>query len=186
MALLSDVRPHIRTRRAHAARAARALLLTLSLPLAAACERPAADTSRAAGDNDRFDALEARFRPGLHALMVDLQYRHANLWFAGEAGNWPLADYHMHEIEELVGDIRELHPEYDGIPVGELMNALLAPSVDALVAAVDAADAGAFEAAFDRFTTQCNACHQASERAMIVVQRPGTPPFDNVRYAPDP
>jgi hypothetical protein len=127
---------------------------------------------------------EAPSPRGLHAQMVDLQFRHANVWFAGEAGNWPLAEYHMHELEELTGDIAELHPEYDGIPIAELMRAMLAPAVEQLVAAVDAGDTGSFGAAFDRVTEQCNACHQESRRGMIVVQRPRVPPFDNIRFAP--
>lgn len=173
--------------------AALRVLLLAAATFAVACERPdgpdsppplGADAARPVAADPRLAALEERFRPGLHALMVDLQFRHANLWFAGEAENWRLADYHMHEIEELTGDILELHPTYDGIPVADLLNALLMPTVEQLAAVVDDGDGPAFEMAFDRFTAQCNACHQASDRAMIVVQRPRTPPFDNVRYAP--
>jgi hypothetical protein len=134
----------------------------------------------------RFDELEARFRPGLHTLMKDLQFRHANVWFAGEAENWALADYHMHELEELTEDVTALHPTYDDIPVGQLMTSLLEPAVEELAAAIDDGDVAAFEMAFDRMTAQCNACHQQAGREMIVVQRPRTPPFDNVRYAPGP
>src|SRR5262245_49113865 len=36
--------------------------------------------------------------PELGELMILQQVRHTKLWFAGEAGNWPLAEY---EIEEL-------------------------------------------------------------------------------------
>jgi len=126
----------------------------------------------------------AEYTPGLHTMMVDLQFRHANVWFAGVAGNWPLAHYHMHEIEELTDDIIDGHSTYDDVPVAELMRSLLVPSVVQLAAAIDAGDHAAFETAYDALTAQCNACHLASAREMIVIQRPTSPPFDNVRFAP--
>jgi cytochrome c553 len=156
----------------------RAILLALLLPLACSPDGDGSVLSR------RVDALEAGSSPGLHTMMVGLQYRHATVWFAGEAGNWPLADYHMHEIEELTAEITEAHPSYDDVPVADLMRSLLAPAVEQLAAAVDAQDGAAFEAAYDRLTAQCNACHEASGRAMIVIQRPRTPPLDNVRFSP--
>jgi hypothetical protein len=122
--------------------------------------------------------------PGLHTMMVDLQYRHATVWFAGAAGNWPLADYHVHEIEELTAEIAEQHPTYDDMPIADLMSALLMPAVEALAAAVDTGEAAAFEAAYDRLTAQCNACHESTNRGVIVIQRPRTPPMDNVRFEP--
>jgi hypothetical protein len=38
--------------------------------------------------------------PGLGELMSANQMRHAKLWFAGEAGNWPLAAYDLDELKE--------------------------------------------------------------------------------------
>jgi hypothetical protein len=38
--------------------------------------------------------------PGLGEIMSANQMRHVKLWFAGEAGNWPLASY---EVDELTG-----------------------------------------------------------------------------------
>lgn len=122
--------------------------------------------------------------PGLHTMMVELAMRHASLWFAGEAENWPLADYMMHELEEVAARIPEVHAEYDGIPVASLLTQMMTPAVEATAAAVDAGDREAFVAAYDQLTTSCNACHAASDRGAIVIQRPTSPPLTNVRYAP--
>jgi len=134
------------------------------------------------------DALEnrlvERFTPGLHSLMVTLSHRHATLWFSGEAENWALADYMIHELEELVEEIEELHPSYDGIPIAELLSEMTTPAIERLESAVDGQDREAFAQAFDQLTVACNACHVASARAFIAIERPETPPLSNLRFRP--
>lgn len=128
--------------------------------------------------------LSDAFTPGLHSLMIELQHRHATLWFAGEAQNWPLADYFLHELEELIEDIEDLHPEYHGVPVAALLAEMTRPAVDHLEEAVDRENREAFERAYDQLTVACNACHVASDRAVLVIQRPTAPPLANLRYIP--
>jgi hypothetical protein len=137
-----------------------------------------------APDDSRLQELEARFTPGLHAQMADLGTRHASLWFAGEALNWPLADYMVHELEELVEDIEELHPVYREIQVAALLREMTTPAVEELETAVEMRDRAAFVRAYDRLTSACNHCHVASGRSAIVIQRPSAPPLTNLRYQP--
>jgi hypothetical protein len=40
------------------------------------------------------------FTPGLGEIMTLQQMRHLKLWYAGQAGNWPLADYELDELKE--------------------------------------------------------------------------------------
>jgi hypothetical protein len=157
--------------------ARRLALLLVTAATAAGCQK---DDSAAVL---RMDEMEQRYRPGLHTLMQQVQVRHAQLWFAGEAGNTALAEYQVHELEELLEDIAELHPEYDDMPIAQLLKQMLVPAVEH----VDLAIRGAqdFATAFDRLTLQCNACHAATDRGAIVIQRPRTPPLDNLRYAPE-
>ncbi len=156
--------------------------------LLAGCAPP--DAPEGIVDAVALEALEARlterFTPGLHSLMMEMEHRHAALWFAGEAGNWPLADYFLHEFEELVEDIEELHPTYRGIPVAEMLAEMTTPAVERMEDAVAAGDRAAFAAAYDQLTMACNACHVAADRAAIVVQRPTSPPLTNLRYQPRP
>jgi hypothetical protein len=128
--------------------------------------------------------LEARFTPGLHSLMGELGQRHAMLWFAGDAGNWALADYYLHELEELTGDIEELHPVYGDVPVAELLVEMTHPAVGALEDAVGAEDREGFGRAYADLTVACNACHTASDRGALVVQRPTAPPLTSIRFRP--
>jgi hypothetical protein len=129
-------------------------------------------------------APQEGYRPGLHAMMLELQLRHANLWFAGEAGNWALADFQLHEMEALVEETAEFHPTYREHRVRELLEAMLEPAVEEVEEAVRAGDRSAFATAFDRLTASCNSCHAATDRGMIVIQRPGVPPRDNLRFDP--
>jgi hypothetical protein len=115
--------------------------------------------------------------------MVDLGIRHASLWFAGEAENWPLADYMIHELEELVEAIEELHPVYREVQVAALIREMTHPAVEALEEAVEGEDRAAFAGAYDRLTAACNACHVASDRGVLVIQRPTAPPLTNLRYS---
>lgn len=42
--------------------------------------------------------------PGLGEIMGATQMRHLKLWYAGEAGNWPLASYEVDELAEGFAD----------------------------------------------------------------------------------
>jgi hypothetical protein len=149
---------------------------------AAACGTgPAADTADA-----RITEMEARFTPGLHTMMTDLAMRHASLWFAGDAENWALADYMVHELEEVTEHIEDVHPVYNDVPVAALLREMTMPAVEEIEAAVSAGDRAAFITGHDRLTAACNHCHTAAGRGAIVIQRPTAPPLTNVRYAPVP
>jgi hypothetical protein len=117
-------------------------------------------------------------------MMTELQHRHANLWFAGDAENWPLAAHHVHELEELLEKTARYHPEYNGVGVAALLESTTIPAVAALDSAVRAGDAAGFRSAFDGLTLRCNACHAAAERPFLAIQRPTRPPLDNLRFAP--
>jgi hypothetical protein len=169
-------------RRPRGQTAARRCVALVSLALLAAATGCAAPGE--ADRQAREAELEARLAPGLHTLMTELQFRHANLWFAGEAENWPLAAHQVHELEELLERTAAFHPVYRDVPVGELLEAITASAVAALEASVEAGDAVAFRAAFDDLTLRCNTCHTATGRDAIVIQRPTAPPLTNLRYAP--
>ena len=36
------------------------------------------------------------------------QMRHIKLWFAGRAGNWPLADYEIDQLKEGFDDVNQM------------------------------------------------------------------------------
>ena len=116
------------------------------------------------------------YQPGLGEIMMLQQMRHIKLWFAGRAGNWPLADY---EIDELKEGFDEVNQRLGGDTVEKAVGARIA----ALEKAVEAKDRAAFANAFDKLTAGCNSCHQALDHAFIVIQRPRSLPYSNQSFA---
>ena len=125
--------------------------------------------------------------PGLGEIMAANQMRHVKLWFAGEAGNWPLADYEVDELTEGFDDVVRFHPTHKDSPqpLRDLVPALIDPPLAKLRAAIEARDKQRFEAAFDALTAGCNACHQAARFGFNVVVRPTANPYTNQRFEPE-
>jgi len=124
------------------------------------------------------------YTPGLGEIMTLQQMRHLKLWFAGQAQNWPLADYELDELKEGYEDIVKYYPTKDDAPTGVMASAVIEKEVADLNKAIEAKDRKQFTAAFDKLTASCNACHQASKKQFIVVQRPGANPYANQSFGP--
>ncbi len=110
-------------------------------------------------------------------IMVLQQMRHIKLWFAGHAGNWPLADYEIDKLKEGFADIDKL---IGGDTVGQQVGA----PIGALEKAVEAKDRDAFTRGFDRLSAGCNSCHHLLDHAFIVIQRPTLLPYSDQSFAP--
>lgn len=123
--------------------------------------------------------------PGLGEIMTATQMRHAKLWLAGRAGNWDLATYEIHELEEGFHDVVEFHPTHRNtdLPLRDLVPLKVDEPLRELSRAVDAHDEDAFTRAFDSLTAACNSCHQATSFGFNVVTRPTGNPFVNQDFA---
>ena len=124
------------------------------------------------------------FKPGLGEIMTLQQMRHLKLWFAVQSGNWGLADYELDELKEGFEDITKYYPTKDDVPTGTMAEAVVAKEVAALAKTIEAKDKKNFVSAFDRLTASCNACHQASKKDFIRIQRPTGNPYTNQSFAP--
>jgi hypothetical protein len=124
------------------------------------------------------------FKPGLGEIMTLQQMRHLKLWFAVQAGNWGLADYELDELKEGYEDITKYYPVKDDVPTGTMAEAVVAKEVADLAKAIAAKDKKTVAGAFDRLTASCNACHQASKKEFIRIQRPAGNPYTNQAFAP--
>jgi hypothetical protein len=115
--------------------------------------------------------------PRIGVIMQQQQMRHIKLWFAGRAGNWPLADY---EVDQLKDGFDDLHQQIGGDTVEKAVG----PPIAAIEKAIDAKDRSAFINAFDKLTAGCNSCHRTLDHGFIVIQRPTSPPYSNQVFAP--
>lgn len=187
--LSGSARPNrLSRRRSMTAGLSRAFALLLPLLAVTACGR-AVDTDTREQVRLHDAALknlpEKFYRPGLGDMMNALQLRHAKLWYAGAAGNWELASFEAHEIEESLERIAHWHAVHDEAPIASYIEAYMHPGHSALEQSIAKQDMEAFTTAFDQFTQGCNDCHRATGHAFISIQRPTADSFPNQRWTPE-
>lgn len=113
----------------------------------------------------------------LSSMMAQQQMRHIKLWFAGDAGNWPLAEYELGALKDGFEDIGKL--------VGDdIVTQHVGGAMSALEKSLDAKDHAAFVIAFDRLSAGCNECHRTLDHAFIAIQRPALLPYTNQNFSP--
>jgi hypothetical protein len=137
----------------------------------------AADAQDAAMPGMTMQETNAPMVPGLGEIMTLQQLRHIKLWFAGRAGNWPLADYEIGELNEGFEDVNKLLG-------GDTVDKAVGAPMEALRKIIDSRDRGGFTAAFDQLTAGCNSCHHTLDHGFIAIQRPTSLPYSNQNFAP--
>jgi hypothetical protein len=113
----------------------------------------------------------------LSDIMVQQQMRHIKLWFAGDARNWPLAEYELDQLKDGFEDIARLLG-------GDFAQQHVGGPVTRLEKAIDGKDHTAFVTAFDRLSVGCNACHATLGHAFVVIQRPVLLPYSDQKFSP--
>jgi hypothetical protein len=117
-------------------------------------------------------------QPGLGEIMTLQQLRHIKLWFAGRAGNWPLADYEVGELNEGFEDVGKLLG-------GDTVDKMIGAPIKALQKAVDEKNRAAFIVAYDGLSAGCNTCHRTLDRGFIAIQRPKALPYSDQKFTPE-
>jgi cytochrome c553 len=159
---------------------AAALILVL-LPVASLAQSPPASAPPAAQPPP---AAPKTYVPGLEQFMSVIQNEHAKLWYAGSARNWELAAYQLGEIKEVMSDVQDLAPTFKNLPLTQMLDAVTTGEIAALEKAIAAKDQRKFVVGYDKLTSACNACHQATGNGFIVIQRPALPAFTNQDFRP--
>ena len=131
-------------------------------------------------------AAEGPYTPRLNDIMILQQIRHSKLWFAAAANNWELADHELDALKQGLADLTKLFPVVFDVPVAPVISALNERELAELDQAIAARDRVKFAGAFDKLTAACNACHQVTRHAFIVIQQPISPPFNNQSFTPGP
>jgi len=120
----------------------------------------------------------------LAPAMGDMQRFAEKLYFAGQAGNWPLADFYLHEIEETVEKVIKSNIVDEGVPVSSFMKTMFPPSVEGIKGPVKARDAAQFAARYEGLISSCNACHQATQHGFVKITVPRQPTYENQDFRP--
>jgi hypothetical protein len=112
---------------------------------------------------------------GLDDLMTLLvQPRHIKLYYAGAQKNWELAAAESRALRASFARIQRSIPRYLNNDVEQTVTAIFAPTLQAVDAAIAAADPRRFAMAYQDLTAACNACHVFMEHPFIVIGVPAS------------
>jgi hypothetical protein len=113
-------------------------------------------------------------------VMIDVGYHFANLWFAADKQNWPLANYYLAETRSDLRWAVRINParktqsgavvDLKGI-LDAVDNTLLAQ----IETAIEKKDVSGFKTAYRQTMEGCYACHSACEKPFLRVQVPDAP-----------
>jgi hypothetical protein len=125
------------------------------------------------------------YLPGLGDLMtMTVQPRHIKLALAGQQKNWTYAAYELNELKEAFDRAARAWPQWQSIPIAQLIASATKEPIASLAQAIKAADGSRFMAAYEHLTDSCNACHQAANRSMIVIRVPDASSFPDQDFQP--
>jgi len=136
------------------------LSLAMSFPVAAAENQSEQSAGR----------QQQSFTPSLAVVMGLIQISHFRLWLAGNVRNWPLAEYGLTQMNATLQEARALFPN---VPAADTS----AMSADELRDAIKSKSGAKFDAAFKKFTSECNSCHERLSLGFIKIRVPATSPI---------
>ena len=121
-------------------------------------------------------AAHADQEPDLIDNMVAMQYFLHKLSLSVSAGNYELADFYAHELEETIEDAETIS-DYHGHPIGQLVTRMLVPTFDAFEDALDEGQHDDLADRLDQVISSCNACHSATGYDVIHIKRNAHNPY---------
>ena len=138
------------------------LVSAMSFPVAAAEKQSEQSLGR----------QQQTYTPSLAVVMGLIQISHFKLWLAGNLRNWPLAEYGLSQMNATLQDARALFPN-----VAADTSAM---SAEELLDAIRTKDGAKFDAASEKFTSECNSCHERVGLRFIKIRVPATSAFHKV------
>lgn len=123
-------------------------------------------------------------------VMADVGYHFANLWFAGEKKNWPLAKFYYDETRAHINWAVRVIPvrkdsagrEVDLKPMWEAIDSSLFAPIGTSIAQKDGEK---FHAAYRGALEGCYACHKATSKPYLRPQIPTAPPQPIINFDPE-
>ena len=126
--------------------------------------------------------------PGQSLAMTQVAYNFSNLWFAAQAGNWPLAQFYYGDARGRLRWALRITPvrklSTGELPLQPLLDALEKGPYARLGEALAAKDVKQFEAAYRATLEGCEACHVASEKPYLRLQVPKAPAEPLINFTP--
>ena len=130
--------------------------------------------------------------PSNSHFMMDVQWHWTNLWFAGKAKNWPLAQYYFNEsrghIQWFVKKsptLKSAGPEKEEVNIAGIFDGIDTSSLAAVKTAIANKDSAQFEATYKTMLESCYSCHKSAGRPYLRPQIPTAPMQSIINYDPN-
>ena len=173
------------------ARVASAVLSFCLIASLSGCEQ----TSPAASSQPPTDNMVARLKaledliPSQSHMMSDVGDHFTNLWFAGRAENWPLADFYLSETRShLRWAVRRIPIRKDNrsreINLGNILAAFENSQLTRLKKTIDSKNKVDFELIYKESLTVCYSCHVAVDKPYLRPQVPTEPASRIINFEP--
>jgi hypothetical protein len=165
------------------------LQLAEHLPTAAQANEtaptPPADMATLRAEVERLKTIV----PDQSHAMKDVDYHFTNLWFAGNAKNWPLADFYWKEtMSHIKWAVRIIPVRKDNagkeIKLEEILQAIeMTPSMQ-MGEVIKDENGGKFEPTYRSVLEGCYLCHKASDKPYLRPQIPERPATSIMNFDP--
>jgi hypothetical protein len=128
--------------------------------------------------------------PSQSHTMQDVGFHWTNLWFAGQAGNWPLARFYFDEAHQHIEwtiRIRPIRKDLDGrdVDLPSIFQAVDSTLFAAVKVAIERKDAAQFAAAYKGALEGCYSCHKASAKPYLRPVVPTAPAQTIIDFSPE-
>src|SRR5262245_36220788 len=123
--------------------------------------------------------------------MTDVGYHWANLWFAGQKKNWPLARFFFDEARQHIRWtilIRPVRQKADGgtFDIKGFYTAIDMSAMAAVQLAIENEDEAEFVSTYKSALDACYSCHVASEKPYLKPVVPTVPPSTLIDFTAAP
>jgi hypothetical protein len=117
--------------------------------------------------------------PSNSHIMMDVQWHWTNLWFAGQAKNWPLAQYYFNETRGHIQwfvkkspTLRSAGPDREEVNIEGIFDGIDTSSLTDVKNAIAKKDAVQFASTYKIMLESCYSCHKSAGRPYIRPQIP--------------
>ncbi len=133
------------------------------------------------------EELRGRLPSQSHAMM-DVGYHFTNLWFAGQHGNWPLAQFYLEETRSHLRWAVRIVPvrrtKAGEVDLRGLLEAVDHAGLEEVGKAIAGRSLDAFGAAYRRTLEGCYTCHKASDKPYLRPRIPEAPEAKIINFDP--
>jgi hypothetical protein len=135
------------------------------------------------------EVLKAKATDQSH-VMADVGYHFANLWFAGQKKNWPLAKFYFDETRAHIGWATRVIPVRKDsagrdVDLKTIWQAIDSSLFAPIGTAIDQKSGDKFAAAYRGAMEGCYACHKSSSKPYLRPQIPTAPPQPIINFDPE-